>query len=80
MMRLRNDQGVQIVVTDDKAAKLRAGGTLPGKWRAVPASEQPPKEPPTTQPTATTAEGKEGHTDIASAIKASAGPLWDRAV
>lgn len=45
MMRLRNAEGVQVVVTDEKVAKLIAAGT----YKAVPASEQPPKQKQTAE-------------------------------
>lgn len=70
MKRLHHTQtGVQILVPDDKAARLIADGT----YKAAPDSEQPPKE--TTIPTPTTkAKRKPGRTDIASAIADLAGP------
>jgi topoisomerase IA-like protein len=75
MMRLRNPQNnVQVVVTDDKAARLIAQGT----YEAAPAAEQPPKDT-APQQTAKT-KSTSGPTSIAAAIKAAAGPMWDHAV
>lgn len=41
MKRLTNDAGVQIVVTDEKAARLIAGNSaLTGRFEAVPEEQQ----------------------------------------
>ncbi|WP_442928744.1 DUF7302 family protein [Mycobacterium sp. Root265] len=75
MIRLRHaDTNVQVVVTDDKAARLIAEGT----YKAVPAAEQPPKETEPPKPTAKT-KSKTGPTSIAAALKSAAGPTWDQA-
>lgn len=75
MMRLRNAHtNVQVVVTDDKAAKLIAEGT----YKAVPDAEQPPKETEQPKPTAKT-KSKTGPTSIASALRSAVGPNWDQA-
>lgn len=66
MMRLRNDEGVQVVVTEDKAARLIAGATLPGKWEAAPDAEQPPKQTAKPKPAAQSKD--KPATDIAAAI------------
>jgi hypothetical protein len=65
MMRLRNAAtNVQVVVTDEKAARLIAEGT----YRAVPDAEQPPKHTAPQQQTAKVSS-KPGTTSIAAAIK-----------
>ncbi|WP_241479792.1 hypothetical protein [Mycolicibacterium neoaurum] len=40
-MRIRNNHGVQIITTNDKAATMIAGrSTVPGTWSEVPKAEQ----------------------------------------
>lgn len=74
MRRLRNTEtNVQVVVTDDKAAKLIAAGT----YKAVPGDEQPPEDDEPQAPPK--AKGKQGPTSIAAALRAEAGPMWDHA-
>ncbi|GLP83569.1 DUF7302 family protein [Mycobacterium antarcticum] len=72
-MRLRNQyNGVQVVVPDEKAARLIADGT----YKAVPDAEQPPKD---TALQEKAVKIKPGPTSIAAALKDAVGPTWDQA-
>lgn len=59
--------GVQVLVPNDKAARLIARG----EYKAVPDDEQPP--PGVGEPRPRT-EGKRGHTSIASSLIAACDP------
>lgn len=73
MRRLRHTvTGIQILVTDEKAARIISQGS----YAAVPEDEQPPKDT-APQEQATTANSKPGHTSIAAALKAAVGPTWN---
>lgn len=80
MRRLRHAKnGVQVVVTDEKAARLIAKGM----YKAVPEAEQPPKDTAPQEQAVkanSKANSKPGPTSIASALKAAAGPMWDTAL
>jgi len=74
-MRLRHTvTGIQVLVPTDKAKRLIASGD----YEALPDAEQPPPGTGERKP-APEREGEPGHTSIAAALRAGAGPLWNHA-
>lgn len=76
MMRIRNNHGVQIITTNDKAAAMIAGhSAVPGTWRAVPKAEQlTPQQSEALDRAAAEAKAArhgKGQTSITSAINAA---------
>ncbi|WP_435594647.1 hypothetical protein [Tsukamurella tyrosinosolvens] len=83
MIRLKNvDTGVQIVVTDDKAARLLAGSSdaLAGRFEAVPEDQQAHAETEYQEQLAAARDTKantrrrQGATSIASALAEDSRP------